>query len=303
MRILMSGATGFIGNHLVSYFQNEGHTLYILTRQPKEDQENIHYIGWLTDDNVIPDLGTTRIDVCINLAGASINGSRWTDEYKEKILTSRLAATSALLEIVKQLEQRPTTWINASAINIYPSSKRTIYLDTVKNPHKDDFLANTVARWEAKAKEAEALGIRVVFTRFGLVLGNDGGAFPVFQKLFASFLGGRFAHGKNWYSFIHIDDLVRGYTHIIDHPEIAGVVNLTAPHPVTQKKFANILGHALHRPSKVNIPKFALRIGAGERATVLLESQRAQPQKLLESQFHFQYPTIEEAVDALVNDN
>lgn len=301
MHILMTGATGFVGHHLVDYFEKEGHSLYILTRSEKQNKGKTHYIKWSITDNELPDLSNTPIDICINLAGASINGARWTRDYKEKIIQSRLDATSKLLEIVEQMETKPVLWINASAINIYPSSQHTIYLDTEENPKQDSFLAYTVTRWESKAKEAETLGIRVVFTRFGLILGNDGGAFPVFKKMFTFFIGGRFARGNNWYSFIHIDDLVRGYAHIIKHSEINGIVNLTTPHPVMQKNFAAYLGQKMHRPSKLIIPKFAIKLGGGERSDVLLESQRAYPKKLMESQFDFYYPTIEKTITTLLD--
>ncbi|EHL2588893.1 NAD-dependent epimerase/dehydratase family protein, partial [Listeria monocytogenes] len=183
MHILLTGATGFIGDHLVHELEKSDHELYILTRQKLKNRANVHYIEWLNEDK-LPNLEDLPVDVCINFAGAGLMDEKWTYDRKKVIVNSRIEATSALLSIVKKMKSKPKLWINASAIGAYTSSKSTIYLDTEENNYADNFLGKTVYEWEKTASAASDLGIRVVYARFGLVLGTDGGSFPVFEKLF-----------------------------------------------------------------------------------------------------------------------
>lgn len=300
LHILLTGATGFIGDHLVHELEKSDHELYILTRQKLKNRANVHYIEWLNDDK-LPNLEDLPVDVCINFAGAGLMDEKWTYDRKKVIVNSRIEATSALLSIVKKMKSKPKLWINASAIGAYTSSKSTIYLDTEENTYADNFLGKTVYEWEKTASAASDLGIRVVYARFGLVLGTDGGSFPVFEKLFQTYTGGRFGNGKQWYSWIHVDDVVAAILFIFDHEQISGVVNFTAPHPVQEKKFAERLGKKMHKPYKTPVPKKIIKFILGERAMTILDSQRAYPEKLMSHHFEFRFETLQEALDDLLD--
>ncbi|MBC1458254.1 TIGR01777 family oxidoreductase [Listeria newyorkensis] len=298
MNILMTGGTGFIGRHLVPALVNKGHVVYILTRRDNEvDSENVRYIKWL--DGSLPDLAVVSIDICINLAGAGIADKRWTAERKQLILDSRVDATTELVRIIHDLNPKPRLLINASAIGVYPTSQTTFFLDTEEHVAADNFLSETVISWE---KAARASGIRTVFTRFGLILGKDGGSLPLLTKQFAFLIGGPLGEGNQWYSWIHIDDVVAAILFIMDSEQFEGPVNVTAPHPVQQKKFAELLGQAMKRPAKVATPASMIRLAMGERALLILEGQRVYPQKLLNQNFTFQFPQIEEALADLVQE-
>ncbi|KMT63071.1 TIGR01777 family oxidoreductase [Paenilisteria newyorkensis] len=298
MNILMTGGTGFIGHHLVPALVNKGHVVYILTRRDNEvDSENVRYIKWL--DGALPDLAGVSIDICINLAGAGIADKRWTADRKRLILDSRVDTTTELVRIIHDLNPKPRLLINASAIGVYPTSQTTFFLDTEEHVAADNFLAETVISWE---KAARASGIRTVFTRFGLILGKDGGSLPLLTKQFAFLIGGPLGEGNQWYSWIHIDDVVAAILCIMDSEKFDGAVNVTAPHPVQQKKFAELLGQAMKRPAKVATPASMIRLAMGERALLILEGQRVYPQKLLNQNFTFQFPQIEEALADLVQE-
>ncbi|MBC1228399.1 TIGR01777 family oxidoreductase [Listeria booriae] len=297
MNILMTGGTGFVGTHLVKELVARGDTIYILTRQERTDSEKIYYLTWLNGKQ--PDLTGISIDVCINLAGAAIADKRWTESRKQLILESRETATEALVSIIHDLQPKPTLLINASAIGFYPTSQTTFFLDTEEHEAADNFLAETVISWE---KAARASGIRTVFTRFGLILGTDGGSLPLLTKQFAYLAGGPLGDGNQWYSWIHIDDVVRALLFIMETDALEGAVNITAPHPVQQKKFAELLGQAMRRPAKIATPAAMIRLVLGERALLLLEGQRVYPQKLLNQNFEFTFPKIEDALANLIEE-
>lgn len=299
MHILLTGATGFIGDHLVHELEKSNHEIYILTRKQLKDRANVHYIEWLTSDK-LPNLEDLPIDICINLAGEGLMDEKWSNDRKKVIVNSRIEATSALLSIVKKMKIKPKLWINASAIGAYNSSKSTIYLDTEENPYAANFLGKTVYEWEKTASAANDLGIRVVFARFGLVLGTDGGSFPAFKKLFQTYTGGKLGSGRQWYSWIHVDDVVAAMLFIFQHEQINGIVNFTAPHPVQEKKFAERLGKKMHKPYNTPIPKKMIYLILGERAMTILDSQRAYPEKLMSHHFEFQFETLQEAIDDLI---
>ncbi|EUJ44516.1 hypothetical protein PROCOU_13543 [Listeria rocourtiae FSL F6-920] len=237
MNILITGGTGFIGHHLVPALLDKGHVIYILTRRDdKVDSGNVHYIKWL--DGSLPNLAGIAIDVCINLAGAGIADKRWTEKRKQVILNSRVEVTTELVRIIHHLKLKPHILINASAIGVYPTSQTTFFLDTEEHVAADNFLAETVISWE---KAARTSGIRTVFTRFGLILGRDGGSLPLLTKQFAFLIGGPLGDGNQWYSWIHIDDVVAAILFIMTNNRMEGAINITAPHPVQQKNSRSCL--------------------------------------------------------------
>lgn len=240
MNVLIAGGTGFIGNHITNELTKRNDQVFILTRHVNKynDNENVKYISY---DNVLNELPT--IDVVINLAGESLFGY-WTKQKKEKILQSRINATTKLIELIKQMDKKPKTFISASAIGYYGTSDERIFTEQTTESG-DDFLATVTRKWETTAKEAEQLGIRTVYTRFGIVLDRKNGALPLMTLPVKTFVGGKIGSGKQWMSWIHIDDCVKLLLFAIDHESISGPLNITAPNPKRNNEFTKMLGETL----------------------------------------------------------
>jgi uncharacterized protein len=296
MKIAIAGGTGFVGKALVNELSKYDHEIVILTRQARKSNEkaNIRYTQWLTDDaNPVMDLQDT--DIFINLAGESINSGRWTEERKSKILSSRIEAVDAVLDIINQLDRKPRALINASAIGIYGASETKVFTE---NNEKlgTDFLAETVVKWEQEASKAVPLGIRTVLCRFGIILEKDAGALPKMLMPYKWFMGGNIGSGKQWMSWIHLADVVKGILFAIENEQIQGPVNFTAPHPVMMSDFGKTLAEVLNRPHWLPVPSFALRLLLGEMSTLVVDGQKVLPNKLLDHGFQFQYPNLEKAL-------
>jgi uncharacterized protein len=295
MRIAITGGTGLVGKALSESLRADGHDLFILTRKPVNGyQKGVTYVKWLTPD-ANPANELDAIDVFINLAGESINSGRWTDTRKARILNSRVHATTEVISIIKQLIQKPKLLINASAIGFYGTSLEKTFSEATDRAG-EDFLAQTVKRWEASTIEAQRLGVRTVFARFGVILDKKGGALPRIALPYRMFAGGTVGSGNQWLSWIHIDDVVRGIRHLIETSDISGPVNFCVPEAVTMKTFGKTLGSVLNRPHWIPAPAFALRLLLGEMSMLVLEGQKVVPQKLVESGFTFTYPTLREAL-------
>lgn len=300
MNILITGGTGFVGQALTQYFISEGHDIYILTRQSIDDhsQEQRHYVQWLTKGSH-PLKSLPIIDAVINLAGTSINSGRWTSKKKENILQSRLKATWALVALMENMPIRPRVLINASAIGYYGTSQETVF-DEGSGYENGDFLANVVYHWEEAAAVAERLGVRTVTARFGLVLGGRGGALSRMALPYRYLIGGTVASGKQWVSWVHIDDLVRLIHFIMKNDHINGPINITAPHPVQMKTFGQTIGHVMKRPHWFPVPSLMLRIALGEMSSLLVKGQKVLPSKALDAHFIFKYPKLEDALKNLL---
>jgi uncharacterized protein len=295
MRIAITGGTGLVGTALSDSLRADGHDLFILTRNPENGyQKGVTYVKWLTQD-ANPANELDAIDVFINLAGESINSGRWTDKRKAQILNSRVHATNEAISIIKQLTQKPKLLINASAIGFYGTSMEKSFSEATDKAG-EDFLAQTVKRWESATIEAQELGVRTVFARFGVILDKKDGALPRIALPYRMFAGGTVGSGNQWLSWIHIDDLVRGLRHLIENREISGPVNFCVPEAVTMKTFGKTLGSVLNRPHWIPVPSLALRLLLGEMSMLVLEGQKVVPQKLMESGFTFTYPTLREAL-------
>jgi uncharacterized protein (TIGR01777 family) len=298
MKIFITGGTGFVGERLVEKFIGEGHQITLLTRGGKRGKALGSGITVLAGDpiregdwqNEVPDH-----DVAINLAGASIF-ARWTKEAKRQIRESRILTTRHLVAAMKG--NRLHTLISASGVGYYGSSGDEIV--TEDSPPGGGFLAQLSQDWEREARRAEEMGVRVLCTRFGVVLGEKGGALGQMIPLFRKFLGGPLGSGKQWFSWIHREDLVAAFLFLLDHSQISGPVNFTSPQPVRNKELAEALGEALARPSFVRAPEFLLHWVLGEFGSMLLEGQRVVPQKLQEKGFPFQYPEIRSALAQIV---
>ncbi|RZT16349.1 MULTISPECIES: TIGR01777 family oxidoreductase [Fictibacillus] len=297
--ILISGGTGFVGKHITDLLTKDHYKIFILTRNTnnKPSQENVSYVEWLTPQST-PEKNLPRIDAIINLAGESING-RWTDNKKQKILNSRLKATESLLDLAKKMPEPPSVWINASAIGYYGTSKKEVFTEQTTR-HGTDFLAEVVKAWETKASEAKNLGCRTVFTRFGLILGRDGGVLPQLTLPYRFFAGGTVGSGEQWVSWVHVEDVARLIKEVLQNGKYEGPVNATAPGPVTMKEFGQVTGDVMHRPHWLPAPSFAFKLLFGEMSMLILKGQQVLPEKAMNLDFSFKFPHLKGALHDLL---
>ena len=304
MRVVVTGGTGFVGRPLCQKLVSMGHAVTVLTRDPAAARvrlpPGVSLIGWEgfrgPTDGLMEALGDA--EVIINLAGAPIAAGRWTAQVKERLRSSREGTTSALVAALSKLRARPVLLISASAIGYYgPRQDETL---TEEAPSGSGFLASLCREWEAAARAAERLGVRVVIPRIGVVLGRDGGALAKMLPAFRLGLGGPLGSGAQWMSWIHLDDLVELLLFLLNEAA-GGPVNATAPQPVTNREFARTLGRALCRPAWAWVPAPVLRTLLGEMAEeLLLTGQRVLPQRALAMGFRFRYPTLPEALHAIL---
>lgn len=294
---LITGGTGMVGTQLVEAIAQSDSHITILTRQDKTTSHpKITYVNWSKPDW---EAQVPNIDIVINLAGASLN-KRWTKSYKQKIMVSRLQSTQALFELFEGREQKPSVFFNASAVGYYKPDLYRTYTELYKTlPF--DFLSEVVYQWERLARQFESLGTRVVIGRFGMVLSNEGGALPMMKLPYEFYVGGKIGSGRQWYSWIHIDDLTRAILHTINTEDAHGVFNFTAPIVEHQNLFGYTLARISHRPHYTWVPSIALRIILGQMSTVILDTQKVIPNKLQAIDFKFKYPDIKIALEDLIH--
>lgn len=293
MKIVIAGGSGFVGKAVSDFFQKNGDEVYILTRTP-QSSTNIKYIEWLSEQ-CHPLTQLEGVDYIINLAGESINSGRWDDQRKSRILQSRLKATKELLDLISKLKEKPKALINASAIGFYGTSDITTFTEESKRAGQD-FLAQTVQQWENIAIKAEDQNVRTVLCRFGIILAKNGGALPKMALPYRLFAGGKLGKGTQWVSWIHIEDVIRAISFVIENDSFQGPVNFISPNPVQMNHFGELLGQVLHRPHWIPTPEIALKLLLGEMSMLMLEGQKVLPEKLLKHGFTFQYPSLEEAL-------
>ena len=297
MRVVIAGGSGFIGKALTETFIKAGHEVYILTRKHKEDTKNLKYVQWLIDGSS-PEKQLDNIDAFINLAGESIADGRWTNERKKRILDSRIKATQESIQLMKRLHPRPSMFINASAIGYYGSSLNDTFTED-STSSEENFLTIVAQKWEEEARLAEELGIRTVMARIGLVLDKTEGALPKMVMPYKLFAGGNLGSGEQWYSWIHIDDLTSLFLFALEHENIKGPFNITAPTPLRMKDFGKVLSKVLQRPHYLPAPSFALKVLLGEMSILLLEGQKVIPEKALNHGFQFKYGKLEAALSEI----
>lgn len=298
MRVGITGASGLIGTALMARLRERGDKAVPFVRRAPAAGE----IGWSPAERRLDPREIAGLDAVVNLAGAGIGDHRWNDQYRGQLIESRTVGTALLAESMASAASeagRPATLVNASAVGYY--GDRGDELLTESSAAGTGFLAEICAAWEAATAPAAAAGVRVAMIRTGIVLAEQGGALPKLLPLFKFGLGGRFGSGRQWMSWISLDDEVAAIEHLLDIA-ISGAVNLVAPNPVTNRQFASTLGSVLRRPSLLPAPAFAPRLLLGrDRADALLfDGQRATPRTLLDSGFGFQYPTLEEALGAIL---
>jgi uncharacterized protein (TIGR01777 family) len=294
MKIVVAGGTGFLGHALVARLRSEGYTVQVLTRRPGGADE----IGWNPDGTLGPwAAALDDADGVVNLAGESIASGRWTAARKARIRDSRIRATRSLVAAISRAPRRPSVFLSGSAIGYYgPHGDEPI---TEQTPPGSDFLASVCRDWETEALRA-ASTTRVVLLRTGLVLEKDGGALPQMALPFRLFAGGAVGSGQQYQSWIHRHDWVNIVSFALKAPSVSGPLNLTAPHPVTNREFARTLGRVLHRPAFMPAPAFAMRLALGEMAdALLLTGQRVLPAAAQAHGVHFEYSTLEAALRAI----
>jgi uncharacterized protein len=279
MRVGLVGASGFIGKHLQAVLTGRGDEVVPASLR----------------DPAAAAVAVRECDAVVNLAGEPV-AQRWTSAAKERMRRSRVDGARELLDALARERTRPAAYISASAIGYYPPSEDASYTEV--SDHGDDFLGDLCAAWEREAERAVALNMRVAIVRTGLALGRDGGALkkmlPSFQLGFAGVLGS----GKQWLSWVHIDDVTGIYCLALDGA--SGTFNATAPHPVTNEDFTRTLATVLHRPAFAQVPSFALRLMLGEGADILLTGARVLPQHTLEAGYMFRFTTLDDALRDLL---
>ncbi|MCX7679109.1 MAG: TIGR01777 family oxidoreductase [Spirochaetes bacterium] len=296
MRAFISGGFGFVGRAIAQHLAIKGFSVTIADKAQNMNFNNPS-IEAISADTTIPGSWqklVERADLIVNLAGSSIFG-RWTAKRKKDIYESRIATTKNIVDAIP--DGKPVTLFSTSAQGYY-GFRNDELLDEDAGPGFD-FLARVCIDWEKEAHRASAKGARVVITRFGIILGKHGGVLGIMEPLFKLFLGGKLGKGNQWFSWIHIDDLINAYFFLLDNSTIVGPVNVCAPNAVTNAEFTRILGKVLNRPTIFPLPSFLVKILLGEFGKTLLKGQRAFPKKLLEAGFTFAHPTIESALQNL----
>jgi uncharacterized protein len=301
MKIAIAGATGFVGSRLVEQLQAQGHQIVILTRSPQQASNRFpqaEVVGYNPLKSGEWQTAISGCDAVINLAGEPIAEKRWTPAQKRVMLESRKIGTEKIVEAIAQATVKPPVLINASAIGYYGTSETSKFDET--SPAGTDFLAQVCTEWETAAQAASASGTRVVILRLGIVLGENGGALGKMLAPFSAFVGGPIGSGKQWFSWIHRDDVVKLMIAAVTDAQMQGVYNATAPNPVTMTTFAQTLGTVMSRPSWLPVPNFALEALLGEGAIVVLQGQQVIPTQTLAQGFEFQYPTLQPALAAIL---
>lgn len=285
MKIAIAGATGLVGKELTKYLTSKGHEVSAIRREGSPEAPY---------PQVTPDY-LEQFEALINLAGENIAAGRWTDEQKKKILDSRVNTTRALVTALNQTKNKPTVFINTSAIGIY--GNRGADLINEESSSGKGFLADVCRAWEGEANKAQRQNLRVAIARFGVVLDPKGGALNKMLLPFKMGAGGILGDGRQYMSWIGMHDLVRAIEYILETDSLKGPINMTAPNPATNQDFTSALGHVLHRPTIFPAPAFVLNIVLGQMAQeMLLEGNRVMPDQLTSKGFKFDYPNLENAL-------
>jgi uncharacterized protein (TIGR01777 family) len=292
LRVAITGASGLVGKRLSAFLRAGGHEVFPLVRGRADGSNDIH---WDPADGKIDAAKLEGMDAVVHLAGASIAGGLWTRKRKAAIRDSRIHGTHLLARTLSELDQPPAVLVSTSAVGYYGSRADEVLTETAAPG--EGFLSDVVQGWEDAATPAVKAGIRVVHPRFGVVLAGEGGMLPLISLPFRFGAGGPLGSGRQYFSWIAIDDLVGVLFESIVNPELAGPVNAVAPQETTNAEFTDTLAHVLHRPAFFRVPAGVMKLAAGELAEeVILVSQRVRPSRLADSGFQFAFPTLEQTL-------
>ena len=308
MRIVIAGGTGLIGRSLVNSLVSDDHEVIILSRNPDKSRNvlpaAVTMAQW--DGKSVGDWVEfiEKVNVLVNFAGDNLAGDgffpeRWTKEKKRRIRESRLDSGRALVEAQKQIKQKPAVFLQSSAVGYYGVRGDEIVTEASKPV--SDFLADVAVEWEATTSEVESLGVRRIIVRTGLILTSEGGPLTRLLPFYKLYGGNYFGNGKQWWPWIHWLDEIRALRFLMEHESAAGPFNLTAPNPVTNREFGKALGQVMNRPSYIPVPGLALKLMMGEVATIVLDGQRAVPEKLEALGFTFRYPEVKGALSNILS--
>ncbi len=305
MKVAITGATGFVGSRLVERLHAEGKRILVLTRNAASTEKifpsaafpNVEIVTYTPITSGSWQNAIATCEGVVNLAGEPIAEERWTPERKQEILNSRKLSTQKIVEAIVNANPKPSVLVNASAIGYYGTSETSSFDET--SPPGKDFLAQVCQAWEAEAQKVTDAGVRLVILRFGIVLGN-GGALGKMITPFKLFAGGPIGKGQQWFSWVHLDDLVNLILQALSKPEMQGVYNATAPHPVRMAELSKTMGRVMNRPSWLPVPGFALEALLGDGAMVVLEGQQVLPNRTLDSGFEYQYSNLQPALEQIL---
>ncbi len=296
MKVVVSGASGLIGTALISALKAAGHdVVQLVRREPSSGDE----VRWDPQQGQLDPTALRGVEAAINLSGAGVGSRRWTASYKRTLRESRISTTTLLARTLAELSPRPQVLLSASAVGYYGDTSDRLVDET--GAQGRGFLADLVGDWEHAAAPATAAGIRVCYLRSGIVLSEEGGALKRQLPIFKLGLGGRLGSGKQYWSWITLDDEIAAVLFLLQEKSVSGPVNLVAPHPVTNREFTRNLASALHRPALAVVPPFALRLALdGFAEESLLTGQRLAPRALSEAGFRFAHPDLPGALEAVL---
>ncbi|MBW4584791.1 TIGR01777 family oxidoreductase [Aetokthonos hydrillicola Thurmond2011] len=305
MKVAIAGATGFVGSRLVERLHSEGKRVLILTRSlasahkvfPHAAFPNVEIVAYTQTASDSWQSQISDCDAVVNLAGEPIGEGRWTPQRKQEIMNSRKLGTQKIVEAIINANPKPSVLVNASAIGYYGTSETATFNEN--SLAGKDFLAEVCQVWEAEAQKVTNVNVRLVILRLGVVLGN-GGALGKMITPFKLFAGGPLGSGQQWFSWIHIDDLVNLILQALSQSKMQGVYNATAPNPVRMKQLSETIGEVIHRPSWLPVPGFALETLLGDGAMVVLEGQKVLPTRTLETGFKYQYSNLQPALEEIL---
>ena len=302
MKIFITGGTGFIGTALIKKLIQEGHEITVLTRAIRKDRPFLQGACYLVGNPTLQGTWQERVtdhDAIINMAGASIF-KRWTRSTKKAIRESRILTTQNLVEAISARKGGRRLFLSSSAVGYYGfHEEEELYEDS---PPGDDFLASITQEWESSALKAQEYGVQVLLLRFGVVIGKNGGALRRMIPIFNKYLGSPLGSGKQWFPWIHEQDIADIFLYLLEQKDVSGPINCTAPNPVRNKEMAKILGEVLGKPTFVPaVPAFVIKMVMGESGSIFLKGQKALPARLLNLGFHFSFPEIRRAFEEAIH--